>query len=443
MTIGDQVFTANQDVRGTTKKRQWTFTSEGKGGEDKLVYKEFMPAPGICCGCCEQRNIMMVWKGDKPSGKPSGILALPPKGERKQGVKMNVLDAEGNVIYSIRDPPPPPKAPKPPREPCYFPMELRCCGSSGRCCGTNGCNISKTCTGPEVGIGCGHLCSQRIAPDGCIGEVMGGHPCMKIFRTTKELHLICCLTGASVYNRGEDQATCRFRSCAFYDLCGESWCKPMAPLEVGFPDYKDGRFKLSVGFGPECEADLGLPDDLFGTPKAQLVCCCFEASYTAEDGFGYTKICRPLGEMGCCNDLSKRKDNFSIFGCALGCCGIWCDQCICPKACPGAGAKWCRRCPKCCAEPKFEKEDMEPGYWHTPLGSTWQEVSKVQGIGVTHTSGATPAVCSASASFNDKDSQKDLLAFSTVMIWESLSWGAETNTLITRYSESPLQVKMY
>lgn len=107
MTIGDQVFTANQDVRGTTKKRQWTFTSEGKGGEDKLVYKEFMPAPGICCGCCEQRNIMMVWKGDKPSGKPSGILALPPKGERKQGVKMNVLDAEGNVIYSIRDPPPP------------------------------------------------------------------------------------------------------------------------------------------------------------------------------------------------------------------------------------------------------------------------------------------------------------------------------------------------
>ena len=438
MTIGDQVFTADKDVRptGTQKTGRWTFTAEGKGGEERLVYQEFLPSPGLCCGCCENRDIMKVWKGDKPSG----TLALPTKSERKQGVKMNVLDGDGSVIYSIRHPPPTPTPPRE-RKPCYFPMELRCCGSSARCCGTNGCNVSRTCTGPEAGIGCGHCCSQRIAPDGYIGEVGGGHPCMKVFRTTKELHCICCLNGASVYNRGEDQSTCRFRSCACYELCGESWCKPMAPLEVGFPDYKDGRFKLSVGFGPECEADLGLPDDLFGTPKAQLVCCCFDLSYTAEDGFGYTKICRPLGEIGCCNDLSKRKDNFDIFGCALGCCGCWCNQCICPKALPACPkVKFCQKCPKCCADPTFEKEDMEEGYWHTPLGSKWQEVSKVNGVGVTHTSGATPAVCSASASFNDKDSQKDLVAFSTVIIWETLSWGDKTNTLSTLFS--PMQLKM-
>ena len=465
MKIGDQTFTTDSDVRAG-KKTEWTFTPEGKGGgKEKLVYKQFKPFPGFC-GFCASRDVIKVWKGEKPVG----TLALPTPEEHEQGVRLNVLDGEGKVRFSIR--PDPSKM----KQPCHCPSELLCCGLDVRCCGRDGCKMSRTCAGPIAGIGCGHFCSQRIAPEGYIGEMLGGQPCMKFVRNAKEVHCICCLNGASVYNRGEDQATFRFRSCPVYELCRQGWCTPMPPREVGMNDHSGGRFKLAIGCAPECELDLMMPPNFFDAPKTQLVCCCFEATYDEERGFGFSKLCRPLGEIGCCVPFSSHKENFNLFGCALGCFGIWSRQCIyrkdhcsakwngcwlgckgCLTGCCSSKAKskkkkvdvdesdveektpWCpcdplpkflkpylKLCLKLCRCPKgvkgdFLKEGLTEGFWYSPNDYAWDQRSLVKGVGVTHTSGATPAVSFASASFSAKESETDLMAFSTVMVWEMLN----------------------
>lgn len=481
MKIGDQSFTADSDVRAG-KKSEWTFTAEGKGGDkEKLVYKQFQTFPGLC-GFCAYRDVIKVWKGEKVVD----TLALPTAEEHEQGVRLNVLDGDGKVRFSIR--PDPSKM----SQPWQCPSELICCCFNVRCCGRDGIQASRNCAGPITGIGCGQFCSQRVAPEGCIGEMLGGQPCMKFVRNAKEVHCICCLNGASVYNRGEDRATFRFRACPAYELCRQGWCTPMPPREVGLNDHSGGRFKLALGCAPECELDLMMPPNFFDAPKAQMVCCCFEAIYDEESGFGFSKIRRPLGEIGCCVPFSSDKDDFNLFGCALGCFGLWSKQCICRKdhcrtQCNGCwlGCKGCfTGCfpGRCCAKKEDKKQDKEDksksgkskrepwcgcgpfqkclkkclkrfpccnccekgeeggfvkdalthGYWYSPNDYAWDQRSLVKGVGVTHTSGATPAASLASASFSAKESETDLMAFSTVMVWEMLNHQEESSATSTQ-----------
>ena len=404
VSIGGQVYIGDVNAgRIDDKAEKWTFEAEGV----KLLYQK----PGLrCCGLCKQNELMKVSKG----GQPAGTLALPTKQEKKKGVYLKVLNADGAMVYAVRREIKP-RCPCPPC-PTGCPFEMYCCCFLARYSKFDGCSFMKV-SWPAAGVGCCHLFADRCSLEGHDMSICG-HRCFSCLRSPNECHCIFCMNGPSVYQRdGEDQVTCQTHCCLYHRLCPstEDCCVPklqQAPSPA-FEDFSKGNFWCrSQKCGSYCGMDLGIDTAIFNVqPTTQLVCCCFDARCGDTKAVSCDKIpCIPLCVTGCCpepwfdtknpreSDPTLPDDPFCCYG-GVQCCGEPCSYFI-----P-------------CLKDGFRFDPLSKATWHTPLPEDFEEISTVDGT-LVRTDKAPEIVKDVSAGFATQQSEENLLAFSTVMIWE-------------------------